>query len=79
MEKFLEYGISASRTHLSITPSFQHSGLLAGGCKTLIAGCSKNLRCEAREKSTSGGVLFALRWSEAIERNEAYAVFSAAF
>jgi hypothetical protein len=38
----------------------------------------KDLRGEAREKSTSGGVLYPVRWSEAIERNEAYEAFSAA-
>jgi hypothetical protein len=38
----------------------------------------KDLRGEAREKSTSGGVLSAVRWSEAIERNEAYDSFSTA-
>ena len=42
------------------------------------AGCSKRLRGEAREKSTSGGVLNPVRCSEAIERNEAYEAFSAA-
>jgi len=36
----------------------------------------KGFRCEAREKSTSGGVLLAVRWSEAIERNEADEPFS---
>jgi hypothetical protein len=45
--------------------------------KTLIAGCSKSLRGEACEKSTSAGV-FTSGGSEAIERNEAYEVFSAA-
>jgi hypothetical protein len=44
--------------------------------KPLFAGCSKRLRDEAREKSTSGGVL-KVRRSEAIERNEAYEAFSA--
>jgi hypothetical protein len=45
---------------------------------TLFAGCSKRLRGKAREKSTSAGVLWSVRWSEAIERNEAYEAFSAA-
>jgi hypothetical protein len=36
----------------------------------------KGFRCEAREKSTSVGVLSAVRWSEAIERNETYEPFS---
>jgi hypothetical protein len=42
--------------------------------KKLLAGCSKRSRGEAREKSTSGGVL-TVRCSEAIERNEAYDLF----
>jgi len=45
--------------------------------RTLLAACSKRLRGEAREKSTSGGVLTLVRWSETIERNEAYGSFSA--
>jgi hypothetical protein len=49
----------------------------SGFRKTQFAGCSKNLRGEAREKSTSGGVLKST-WSEVIERNDAYEGFSAA-
>jgi hypothetical protein len=37
----------------------------------------KDLRGEARDRSTSGGVLRVVRGSEAIERNEAYESFSA--
>jgi hypothetical protein len=38
----------------------------------------KGFRCEARDRSTSGGVLNSVRWSEAIKRNEADEAFSAA-
>ena len=44
----------------------------------ICRAAQKDLRGEAREKSPSGGVLNQLRWSEAIERNEAYESFSAA-
>jgi hypothetical protein len=43
-----------------------------------LQAAQKDLRGEAREKSTSEGVLSPVRWSEAIERNEAYESFSAA-
>ena len=47
--------------------------------KNSVQAAQKDLRGEAREKSTSGGVLKSVRWSEAIERNEAYEAFSAAW
>jgi hypothetical protein len=46
--------------------------------KNGLQAVQKGLRCEAREKSTSGGVLYAVRWSEALERNEAGEPFSTA-
>jgi hypothetical protein len=46
--------------------------------KLWLQAAQKDLRGEAREKSTSGGVLSRLRCSEPIERNEAYEAFSAA-
>jgi hypothetical protein len=42
--------------------------------KKPLAGCSKRSRGEAREKSTSGGVL-TVRRSEAIERQRSIWVF----
>jgi hypothetical protein len=42
-----------------------------------LQAAQKDPEGEAREKSTSGGVL-AVRCSEAVERNEAYGSFSAA-
>jgi hypothetical protein len=45
---------------------------------SLSQAAQKDLRGEARERSTSEGVLTSVRWSEAIERNEAYEAFSAA-
>ena len=44
------------------------------GAEKPLAGCSKRSRCEAREKSTSGGLL-TVRCSEAIERQRSIWVF----
>jgi hypothetical protein len=46
--------------------------------KSLFQAAQKAPSCEARDGSTSEGVLFAVRCSEAIERNEADEAFSAA-
>jgi hypothetical protein len=56
------------------------AGYSAACCTSQIPlqAAQKGLRGEAREKLTSGGVL-RVRWSEAIERNEAYGPFSAAW
>src|SRR4030095_933805 len=43
----------------------------------LFAGCSKRCRGEAREKIEERRRTYTVRWSEAIERNEAYEAFSA--
>jgi len=39
--------------------------MISGCWKTLIPGCSKRSRCEAREKSTSGGV-----FTDTLERGD---------
>jgi hypothetical protein len=44
----------------------------------ILEAAQKGCSCEAREKPTSEGVLFSVRWSEAVERNEANVPFSAA-
>jgi hypothetical protein len=43
-----------------------------------IADCSKNLRGKAPRESTNEDVLTSYRYSEEIERNAAYEVFSSA-
>ena len=67
---------SASKSRqccMSMTSEVQSSRLL----KTLIAGCSKRPRDEAREKSTSKGVPYRYVKAKSIERNEVYESFSA--
>jgi hypothetical protein len=44
----------------------------------VLQAVQKDLRGEAREKSTSGGVLFLYVDAKSVERNEAYESFSAA-
>ncbi|HEU4343440.1 MAG TPA: hypothetical protein VFU31_17975 [Candidatus Binatia bacterium] len=46
--------------------------------KTLIAGCSKSSHRRGARKIDERRRTYAVRWSEAIERNEAYGAFSAA-
>jgi hypothetical protein len=46
--------------------------------KNLLQADQKDLRSEAREQSTSAGVHNEVRWSEAMERNEACEAFSSA-
>jgi len=45
--------------------SWELSGYLSRCWKTLITGCSKRSRCEAREESTSGGV-----FTDTLERGD---------
>ena len=42
-----------------------------------LQAAQKDSEARRAKQSTSGGVLAAVRWSEAIERNEAYESFSA--
>jgi hypothetical protein len=46
--------------------------------KNLIQAVQKGSSYKARDKPTSGGVLCAVRWSEAVERNEVDGPFSTA-
>jgi hypothetical protein len=45
--------------------------------KNAVTGCSERLRSEARDKSTSGGVLAQHVDARRLKRNEAYEAFSA--
>jgi hypothetical protein len=47
----------------------RHSKEIELAAQHKIQAVQKGLRCEAREKSTSGGVLWQYVWSEAIERD----------
>jgi hypothetical protein len=69
--------ISPALLVLASVDSYLFLRNLAVAEKLCLQAAQKDLRGKARERSTSEGT-WAVRWSEAIECNEAYESFSAA-